>query len=660
MMDDNKTKDTDLIYIAGKIAYDKTINKGNVTEVNGVRYEALDVIETPSGMNAMTLKNKKSNEIVIAYQGTNTSDMKDILTDLSLGGNEVTAQLKEADEYYKQISGTYGKISYVCGNSLGGGLANYVAVNHKNVQSVTYNPAILPNGVKYDNVNNIRNYLGKYDPLTMLEIAAGYGSNIPGKKILTNINIPSLNFLVTNHVGYNNQNEIILKGRNTPIRIDVDTQLPLSVFTNDVLLNSLFNFTKKIKVDQFALESMSKGVERIRGNIGYAQSYLSEAYNIILSEGNVFDTRLEELKGKNDELLQHMGLYFLFDGQIKDSILGVNPAISIMKSTVKKINGIPIIVELIDFAVSLNPITNFASLLVEAEILVDELVASYNQIKRVSIPLLFKDTEHIFDDGLPEKLKIHFEMINENKNIINKKLIIYQEQTNAVWNIMKEVDSLGVKASDVSTASIPIMDTTQMKENKNFENIMVEKNKQIENNFNNFKKDVHTQLDQTILSLYTVCRRIENAGEDLLSLAKNIEWVMKYADVPIVQWDDQIIDDLYIKSKEARIKLEEYLVILSGIINILKSGKDNLEEVLVAMKPYIKNAIFSNSGYNDVTVYSLAATNIYESSSSSFYDINYQLKENKSTGVDVLAINAKDLENDMNMLISQIKKGTIY
>lgn len=91
----------------------------------------------------MLLENLESKELIIAYQGTNMSDEKDIMTDIGLAGNVASQQLLDAKQYYDQMTAAYGKISYVCGNSLGGALANYVAVNTNDVKSVTYNATIL-------------------------------------------------------------------------------------------------------------------------------------------------------------------------------------------------------------------------------------------------------------------------------------------------------------------------------------------------------------------------------------------------------------------------------------------------------------------------------------------------------------------------------------
>ena len=212
-------RDLELLEISGKVAYEK-LTPTDIIYVNGIKFVVRNVSyeEYPSGMQAVTLQNIETGGYVIAYQGTDPSDWKDIVTDVSLAGSSIPQQLKDAQHYYEAMNEKYG-IQYVCGNSLGDALANYIAVNNKDIQSVTYNSAIIP-GNTGGEANNIRNYLGKHDPLTILQLGVGYHEKIPGQHIMIENNIPALQFLVANHVGYVEDGEIRLEGRRTPIKVD--------------------------------------------------------------------------------------------------------------------------------------------------------------------------------------------------------------------------------------------------------------------------------------------------------------------------------------------------------------------------------------------------------------------------------------------------------
>ena len=204
-------RDLELLEIAGKVAYEK-VTPTDIIYVNGAKFEVLDTAydNYSSGMQAATLQNVETGEYVIAYQGTDPSDWKDIVTDVSLAGFRIHPQLKDAQDYYKTMNERYG-IQYVCGNSLGGALANHVAVLNKDIQSVTYNPAIIP-GNTGGEANNIRNYLGKHDPLTIAQLGAGYYERIPGQHntpvitqllnfVISLASFPNIGYLVFNFIG---------------------------------------------------------------------------------------------------------------------------------------------------------------------------------------------------------------------------------------------------------------------------------------------------------------------------------------------------------------------------------------------------------------------------------------------------------------------------
>ncbi|MDE6195467.1 MAG: DUF2974 domain-containing protein [Erysipelotrichaceae bacterium] len=653
-------KDLELLEISGYIAYDD-LKVEEIVIVNEVKFEVVNISysDYSSGMQAATLQNLETGEYVIAYQGTDPSDFKDIMTDLSLGGPYTSKQLKDAKHYYETMKAQY-DVRYVCGNSLGGALANYVAVNYEDVQSVTYNPAILPGIVKCGERNNIRNYLGKHDPLTILELAAGYRERIPGKHIIINNNIPALQFLIANHVGYIEGNEIRLEGRETPIHVNLISGLPFSVFTNDFLSYGYQGNGQKINIDEGALNALCKGIDKIRDNMTYAQSYLDEAKGIVDTEGSQFYSRLEELQSVCGEIFSSLGFNFLSDpyalNNLRETISDLRKNIRIghviLSSTVL---GMVPLVSRVNHCLG-----EVADLLGNVNLMLDRLEQAYFTIKNNGIPTLFQGVDTIFDDGLPMKLGQHLSIIQSNRDKVMNRLEIYKTQVEKVLSFMQEGDSLNATIENIPINSIPIMDETDLEENQSFENIVSEKNKQFEENFKNFKLSVHKGLDEELSKLYKNALKgynnIQFIAWDLLQLENFTSWF----DIPILKADDQIIKDLNNFCKKLNKIISEFLPALRGIVGILQNAKEKIDEILEAMKPYIKNAIFSNNGYNDVMIYSLSACNIYESASVVFEDIRYQLSENKSQAIDKLSKNAGILKDNLLLIMGQIQKGTIH
>lgn len=135
------------------------------------------------GLDAIVIEKQPSGEKAMIFVGS--KQMEDWYTDFQLTNpGEVPQQFIAALNYYQQVCNKYGIQMPVTGNSLGGGLANYVAVHNPGTISVTLNPAMLPKAdEKFDeqNANNIRNYIDDGEILHKVqELAQGV---IPGQII---------------------------------------------------------------------------------------------------------------------------------------------------------------------------------------------------------------------------------------------------------------------------------------------------------------------------------------------------------------------------------------------------------------------------------------------------------------------------------------------
>ena len=648
-------KDLELLEIAGYVAYDE-LEVNMPIMVNEIEFKVVDTAydNYASGMQAATLQNVETGEYVIAYQGTDPSDWKDIVTDVSLAGFRIHPQLKDAQDYYKTMNERYG-IQYVCGNSLGGALANHVAVLNKDIQSVTYNPAIIP-GNTGEEANNIRNYLGKHDPLTIAQLGAGYYERIPGQHIVTDNNIPALQFLVANHVGYVEDGEIRLEGRGTPIKVDLIFGLPFSVFTNDFLSYDYQGSGQKITIDESALRALCNGIEKIQNNMVYAQTYLDEAKGIVDAEGSQFYSRLEQLQSTCGEIFNSYELGFFSDtfslNDLKDSLAGY-------KKKINDIREIGRVVAMFHFSVALALpyLKDMVIILDRINDLLDILERGYYSIRNNAIPVLFKDTHMLFDDGLPMKLNHHFTIILSNRDKLMNRLETYKTQVSKVWSLMEEGDSMTVQAKNISVDSIPIMDDTLLEENEQFENIMQEKKIQLEENYKQFKVFAHNELDGLLADLHRNISEFYNKVIDVSPFIPAVECVTGLISIPLS--DDHDISQLYQLCKFWSKEKNKIIPAIQGLVAITYNAQSRLDEILEALKPYIKNAIFSNHGYNDVMIYSLSAYNIYESASVTFEDINYQLSENESQAICKLSDNAGILKRDLLVLMRQIEKGTL-
>ncbi|WLR41649.1 dienelactone hydrolase family protein [Bacillus carboniphilus] len=184
----------------------------------------------------------------------------DIRADAQLVSEFTPHQVRAAVDYYEEMDEKYkkvGGVSYVTGNSLGGGLTNAVAVQNPGVTAVTLNPSPLPEhmiepGQPYDNITN---YCSDFDVLTKSLDAGGYGHQIPGKRYNINNGIPGIDQAITNHTGYRNTKDGIqyytIGEKGKPgygrIYIDADSHIVTSIWTGIPLYGG---YSERIDIDK--------------------------------------------------------------------------------------------------------------------------------------------------------------------------------------------------------------------------------------------------------------------------------------------------------------------------------------------------------------------------------------------------------------------------
>ncbi|MCI0764344.1 lipase [Bacillus sp. TL12] len=173
---------------AGKYPYDQS-NETNkdLLQANFNAELMYHEVDEKTGFAAYAFKDKTTGEIVITYVGT--EDGTDVVTDAEIGGHNITnankvalgnweqdlavKQYDQGDSFYMRMrhENPSAKIS-VTGHSLGGGIADTVALRHQedNIEALTLNPApVLDRDVEkfgdgFD-MKNIRNIINENDPL---------------------------------------------------------------------------------------------------------------------------------------------------------------------------------------------------------------------------------------------------------------------------------------------------------------------------------------------------------------------------------------------------------------------------------------------------------------------------------------------------------------
>src|SRR5690625_2743182 len=141
------TKDKDLVQLAGYHAYMK--NEGpKLIQVNEKKFKVIETrYDTTTGLDALTVQKVTNGALIVAVVGSDQIKGDWIDTNIHLIGETEPAQLVAAKKYFKDVEDDHGTVSSVTGNSLGGALANTVAIDYPHENSVTLSPAMLPRNI---------------------------------------------------------------------------------------------------------------------------------------------------------------------------------------------------------------------------------------------------------------------------------------------------------------------------------------------------------------------------------------------------------------------------------------------------------------------------------------------------------------------------------
>ncbi|WLR41518.1 hypothetical protein LC087_11520 [Bacillus carboniphilus] len=314
---DNNTTHNDLVELAGYHAYRKYKMQTEIS-VNNTTFKVVDTrYNHKSGLDALTVRNVETNEITVVYVGTDTSQKADLITDAQLLSELTPSQIKEARKYYNEMDELFkgvGGVTSVTGNSLGGGLANAVAVEHPGLRTVTLNPALLPDGMieegkSYD--DHITNYFSQYDVLTGSITSLWMGNRIPGKQYEIYNGIPDMSKIGTNHTGYRGgdieKQYYTIGKKGQPgygrIYIDADSSIVTSIWTGQPLYGG---HSDRIDINKQSLDHLASSIEeQVRERLELANGYLGNSYEIVEDEESKYFQRLHDLQRAFDDLVDH-------------------------------------------------------------------------------------------------------------------------------------------------------------------------------------------------------------------------------------------------------------------------------------------------------------------------------------------------------------------
>lgn len=278
-------KDNELVQIGGFNVYSTPL-KGEV-DFNDGRYKCVKKEGTNPQYSVFV--NEVTGEAVLAFNGTDKGEGDDLRTEFQLGGKGVPPMHEQALEIYHDLKNQYNIVA-LCGNSLGGSLANYVSIN-TGIRSVTINPAVLPNdpnvNFKKDYDKNITNYIATEDPLDKLQTGLGIkNSQMPGKCVTINFGyamdpISRFSPFLASHVGYVNgidddlgKSILDMPDGYADIYINAADYVNINPFTGKNAGETDDSFEIEINSDNFKL--MSQEINQILSETQQSKVYIEQ------------------------------------------------------------------------------------------------------------------------------------------------------------------------------------------------------------------------------------------------------------------------------------------------------------------------------------------------------------------------------------------------
>ncbi|WP_243290800.1 hypothetical protein [Bacillus sp. FJAT-47783] len=686
--------DQDLVELAGNQAYFYPQIEDNM-QVNGKEYKVIDTIYNhPTGLDALTVVNTKTDEITIIFVGTDAgaeNGIQDIITDVQLLSKLTPEQMKAARDYFDKMNEKYkavGGVSSICGNSLGGGLTNAVAVENPEVKAVTLNPAILPSGMvdTSKNYSNITNYFSQYDVLTLTETALGLGHRIPGKQYKINNGIPEFLKFVTNHTGYLRNEDGIqfytIGKKGKPgfgeIYIDADEHIVTSIWTGEPLYE---RGSERIEINKENLLLLSKALgERVIKRINLFDDYLGNSIEIVEDEGNKINERINKLRFIFQQLFEDaVGDPFLKGAAFAGNTLKlkIEGLISILNTVELKCQSLNIILnsppaELVEHVINKN--ISVESIIVEARYLlyslidkIDEVTYSFDYIMKALIPDLFKGGRDQFIDAVVGELLAHYEIIKINKSKILHQLSDFQKRVYEVSEAFQNRDEGLAQAIENNTLLldgteyIQQLDMTALNESPYMMEKMRLKEIMLEVGYGVFSAKTYELILPLFGGLQMMLFSIENTLETLSLTVKGTTNILLKGTFPgqlmslFTDFDDKI--------KKAINGALEPIDEIAATIEGVRKGVGNLIAyyplLLKEFKPYVHTALFNETSYYNVHLYNLAAISILEEMDLLFQDIVHQLSDHKAKAIDALCETSKRVLENMRILEEQVNRVTL-
>ena len=567
----------DLVSMSTNFVYNmplpgETVTIPNGSNVTDVKSEYI-VLDTYSGdpQAILVASTQPPYESAIIFEGTSSGN--DWITDSQLVGDGIPKQFTDSviifDGFQRKIaSGAYNgygftinPVSYVAGNSLGGGLANYVATQRNNLTSVTINPAVIPDDTQIISNSEYKNYISKNEPLNRAQEGSGLKEGrVPGEEVIIHSGGSSMADAVRSH-----------KGQDDSEDPEAAYMIPRSLLTGNAIGNE-----EPIVINP---ESLTVLEEELSVNIGDVEDCvigeLNSAKQLLHTEHRAKGFREENAKIKESDIIKE----YIFSGiNIPlEQLANVSLWDVIDKLCGFGIENIPFVGKHIKVENILCTAVGINDEIDDVDARLRAFILSIDVVIDNEIPKIFEG--YNLPDGTPLQLKKYVELILDNLKIYTDNLGTFRKQVSFVKETMISGDEKYFADSESSYINEYINIHLDDKTIENSKNTL---DNQFEDKFNAFLDAVSTNIDVKLKELIESLRRLLGAYNDSrrVDLAKSIANIKWKSEVEVLERVFKVIQ-----------KIIDYFD------NIYESG--SIANVIRENKLIIKNAIFAQGRYEE-------------------------------------------------------------
>lgn len=656
-MSDQDTSHADLMDLSSRIAYEPELYEEPVggslpvtVTVNGKHFAVLNSeVDPVTGLDALTLQNVVTREVTVAFQGT--SGMTDVLTDGTLVTTATPAQYTAAVAYVERMSGRYGPVGSVCGNSLGGGLAAYVGVRDSSITTVTVNPAPVPAKASGARVGNVTNYISTLDPLHRAVVGGGFADRVVGAVVSYEGTSAHVAFIGTNHVGSDRGDPEV-----TPYNASMS--VPFSLFhPNRVLAEGAFG--GRIRVTTDALLLMGQGLGRQRDDLN------------AVATAELTGTSTELEKYDHQIQIREEQLHQLFRTHALEWYRPVREAIDLMSDQIETlVRGSW---RLLTVPPAARPVCGW--LLDELADLIDRLSRHAQEVGAASVvaaaDAAWETQSEVFTRGtrqLTGGLRKELSQLDRARVLVDHKWQMFQKMTAAVHAAIGRADEAiaadlaagHAPSAPLSTGAFPPWPPGQVRPIQESAaqarlQVIIDRRQQIAGDMvgalatglclalSGALEHLLTQILSATVAMENVCADIRTAV--IVATANPLVVVGSH----LTGTDDEL-DEFRRRFVRTSGRIEEGLAGARGMVWQVQDAIGNLPALVPQFAVYLEASLFSDAVLESAYDSLIKVRSLAERSELSFAEVDHQLGDHDAQLIDAMGERAADLRRDLSLV----------